>query len=218
MPKVIKKVQPKRPFTKTVRSDKPIYEKNMNRLTKEQERHLLLLSSKGDIKARNKLVEDNLWVLRIFVKKYVLPWWWRGDKQDLYQAGAMGLMKAISKFDLGYDCRLTTLAGYYIRREIFLFAGKEKRQYQDSQDMEEYDIVEEEVEDALHKGLDLEIILCSVDTLDDARLAGIFRLAYQRGLTDQAIGEIYGISKQRVQQLRSTIPDKLSLGKGTTWK
>ena len=212
MAKVIKKQQPQRSHTKTPRSDKPVYPQNRNRLTKEQEKHLLLLSSKGDLKARNRLIEDNLWVLRLFVKRYVLPWWWRGNKEDLYQAGTLGLIKAVEKFDLKYDCRLTTLAGYYIRREIFLFAAKEKRQYENTQDMEDYDIVDEELEEAIHKNLDLEIIRCSVDTLDDARLAGIFRLAYQRGLTDQQIGEIYGISKQRVQQLRSTIHSKLSLG------
>ena len=208
--RVIKKAETQS-WRKTPRSDKPVYAKNINRFTKEQEKHLLLLSSKGDMNARNKLVEDNLWVLRMFVKRYNIPYWWRGDKQDLYQVGSIGIMKAIEKFDLSFDCRLTTLAGYYIRREIFLFATKEKKQYQFASDVDNYDIIDEEPEELLNKGLDLQIISCSVALLDDERLAGIFRLAYERGLTDQQIGEIYDISKQRVQQLRSTIPKKISI-------
>jgi len=208
--RVIKKAETQS-WRKTPHSDKPIYAKNLNRFTKEQEKHLLLLSSKGDMNARNKLVEDNLWVLRMFVKRYNIPHWWRGDKQDLYQVGSIGIMKAIEKFDPSFNCRLTTLAGYYIRREIFLFATREKKQYEFANDVDNYDIIDEEPEELLNKGLDLQIISCSVALLDDARLAGIFRLAYERGLTDQQIGEIYNISKQRVQQLRSTIPKKISI-------
>ena len=79
---------------------------------------LIERSQAGDKEARERLIEENLGLVRHIVKRFV----GRGyDMEDLFQIGCIGLIKAIDKFDLHYDVRFSTYAVPMIQGEIKRF-------------------------------------------------------------------------------------------------
>lgn len=79
---------------------------------------LIERSQAGDKEAREKLIEENLGLVRHIVKRFV----GRGyDMEDLFQIGCIGLMKAIDKFDLRFEVRFSTYAVPMIQGEIKRF-------------------------------------------------------------------------------------------------
>ena len=84
-------------------------------LTEEEERYYLDLAGKGDLEARNVLIERNLRLVAHIVKKYyALP----GDQDDLISIGTIGLMKAVDTFDSDRRARFSTYASRCIENEI----------------------------------------------------------------------------------------------------
>lgn len=72
----------------------------------------------GDKTARDRLVTDNMGLVWSVVKRFA----GRGhEPEDLFQIGSIGLIKAIDKFDLSYDVRLSTYAVPMIVGEIKRF-------------------------------------------------------------------------------------------------
>ncbi|MDD4237805.1 MAG: RNA polymerase sporulation sigma factor SigF [Desulfotomaculaceae bacterium] len=88
-------------------------------LLKDKEMKELLQKAKGgDSYARDKLVNCNLKLVFNLVKRFQN----RGyELEDLFQIGCIGLMKAIDKFDLGYDVKFSTYAVPMIIGEIRRF-------------------------------------------------------------------------------------------------
>lgn len=79
---------------------------------------LIERSQAGDKEAREILIEENLGLVRHIVKRFI----GRGyDPEDLFQIGCIGLIKAIDKFDLQFDVRLSTYAVPMIQGEIKRF-------------------------------------------------------------------------------------------------
>ena len=79
---------------------------------------LIERSQAGDKEARERLIEENLGLVRHIVKRFV----GRGyDMEDLFQIGCIGLIKAIDKFDLHYEVRFSTYAVPMIQGEIKRF-------------------------------------------------------------------------------------------------
>lgn len=79
---------------------------------------LIILAQDGDKKALDDLVDSNIGLVWSIVKKFM----GRGvDTDDLFQLGAMGLVKAIKKFDISYDVKLSTYAVPMICGEIKRF-------------------------------------------------------------------------------------------------
>lgn len=72
----------------------------------------------GDKAARDRLVEENIGLVRHIVKRYQ----GRGyDMEDLFQIGSIGLLKAIDKFDLSFQVCFSTYAVPMIHGEIRRF-------------------------------------------------------------------------------------------------
>lgn len=72
----------------------------------------------GDKGARDQLVNDNLGLVWSIVRRFA----GRGyDLEDLFQIGSIGLMKAIDKFDLSMEVKLSTYAVPLITGEIKRF-------------------------------------------------------------------------------------------------
>lgn len=72
----------------------------------------------GDKAAREKLVEENTGLVWCIVRRFI----GRGlEKEDLFQIGNIGLLKAIDKFDLSYDVKFSTYAVPMISGEIKRF-------------------------------------------------------------------------------------------------
>lgn len=79
---------------------------------------LIERSHHGDKKAREQLVEENMGLIWSIVKRFS----GRGtDMEDLFQIGAMGLIKAIDKFDPSFEVKFSTYAVPMIAGEIKRF-------------------------------------------------------------------------------------------------
>jgi len=79
---------------------------------------LLVLAKSGDSDAMNELIEMNLPLVSSISKKFLN----RGyDYEDIFQIGSIGLVKAISNFDLTYNVKFSTYAVPMIIGEIKRF-------------------------------------------------------------------------------------------------
>ena len=68
---------------------------------------LIRQAKEGNKKAQEILVEENTGLIWSVVKRFQ----GRGyDKEDLFQIGSIGLMKAIDKFDTNYEVKFSTYA------------------------------------------------------------------------------------------------------------
>ena len=84
-------------------------------LTEEEERRYLELAQKGDVEARNVLIERNLRLVAHIMKKYYAQ---TADQEDLISIGTIGLIKGITTFDPGKGARLATYAARCIENAI----------------------------------------------------------------------------------------------------
>ena len=84
-------------------------------LTREEEQYYLDLAAKGDLDARNVLVERNLRLVAHIMKKYYTQ---TADQEDLISIGTIGLMKGIATFDPTKGPRLATYAARCIENAI----------------------------------------------------------------------------------------------------
>lgn len=76
-------------------------------LSAAKEEELLEKSRKGDLDARNKLIEHNLRLVAHIVKKYYKT---GADQDDMISIGTIGLIKAVSTFNAEKGIHLATYA------------------------------------------------------------------------------------------------------------
>ena len=78
----------------------------------------IIEAQNGDEKALNEIVKENYGLIYSVAKRFEN----RGyDMEDIYQIGAMGMIKAIKKFDFSYDVMFSTFIVTYIIGEIRRF-------------------------------------------------------------------------------------------------
>lgn len=84
-----------------------------------EERELFIRAQRGEKEAKEQLFEKNTGLVHHVVKRFAN----RGntDTEDLFQIGAMGLIKAIEKFDIDYGVCFSTYAVPLIMGEIRRF-------------------------------------------------------------------------------------------------
>ena len=97
-------------------------------LTLEEERHYLERAAKGDIQARNVLIERNLRLVAHIMKKYYAQ---TADQEDLISIGTIGLIKGITTFDPSKGARLATYAARCVENEILMYFRSQKKSAQD---------------------------------------------------------------------------------------
>ncbi len=87
-------------------------------LAHEETMELINRAQQGDVRAQETLVSHNLGLVRSVIKRFNN----RGyEKEDLFQLGCIGLIKAINKFDTSFDVRFSTYAVPMILGEIKRF-------------------------------------------------------------------------------------------------
>lgn len=69
----------------------------------------------GDERAKEKIVEENIGLVWSIVHRFKNTYY---DKEDLFQIGCVGLMKAINHFDVSYNVQFSTYAVPIIMGEI----------------------------------------------------------------------------------------------------
>ena len=78
----------------------------------------ILEAQNGDQQALNEIVKENYGLIYSIAKRFEN----RGyEMEDIYQIGAMGMVKAIKKFDFSYDVMFSTFIVTYIIGEIRRF-------------------------------------------------------------------------------------------------
>lgn len=87
-------------------------------LSESKKRELLEQISKGDMQAREELINGNLRLVLSVLQKFLS----RCDSpDDLFQVGVIGLIKAIDNFDLSLDVKFSTYAVPMIMGELRRF-------------------------------------------------------------------------------------------------
>lgn len=84
-------------------------------LTAEEEQFYLERCAKGDLDARNVLVERNLRLVAHIMKKYYTH---AEEQEDLISIGTIGLIKAVNTFRADRGIRLATYASRCIENAI----------------------------------------------------------------------------------------------------
>ena len=84
-------------------------------LTEDEERFYLELAKRGDLDARNILIERNLRLVAHIMKKYYAQ---TADQEDLISIGTIGLIKGINTFDSSKGARLATYAARCVENAI----------------------------------------------------------------------------------------------------
>lgn len=84
-------------------------------LSAQEERYYLERSAKGDMEARNILIERNLRLVAHIMKKYYAQ---TSDQEDLISIGTIGLIKGITTFDVSKGARLATYAARCVENAI----------------------------------------------------------------------------------------------------
>ena len=97
-------------------------------LTAEEEKHYLALSARGDLEARNILIERNLRLVAHIMKKYYAQ---TADQEDLISIGTIGLIKGITTFDVSKGSRLATYAARCVENEILMYFRSQRKSSQD---------------------------------------------------------------------------------------
>ena len=97
-------------------------------LSKEEEDYLCELSEKGDLKARNKLIEHNLRLVVFLAKKYENT---KVDLEDLVSIGSIGLIKGVNTFSKDKNIKLATYCSRCIDNEILMYLRKNKKRKAD---------------------------------------------------------------------------------------
>jgi len=97
-------------------------------LTEEEEEKNLKLMFKGDMKARNTLIEHNLRLVAHIVKKFENT---SEDIDDLISIGTIGLIKAIESYQTNKGTKLATYAARCIENEILMYLRSTKKTRRD---------------------------------------------------------------------------------------
>ncbi|NCB52490.1 MAG: sigma-70 family RNA polymerase sigma factor [Clostridia bacterium] len=93
-------------------------------LTAEEERLYVELWMKGDLEARNVLIEHNLRLVAHIIKKYYTQ---AEDADDLISIGTIGLIKGINTYKPDKGVRLATYASKCTENEILMYFRSQKK-------------------------------------------------------------------------------------------
>ena len=191
----------------------------------EEERALAAAwAERGDVAARNRLIEHNLRLVAHIVKKYFAA---PADQEDLISIGTVGLIKAVSTYRPDKNVRLATYAARCIENEVLMFFRSQKKSAGDlslSDSIESdregnalsiQDVLAEE--DDMFDAVSTAELGAQVRTLVDTALTGreaeIIRLRYGLSggppLTQRETAARLGISRSYISRIEKKALEKL---------
>lgn len=187
-------------------------------LSAKEERECLIKANRGDIEARNKLVEHNLRLVAHIIKKYYSS---QNDQDDLVSIGTIGLIKAINTFDISKNIKLSSYASRCIENEILMHFRNLKKTSQDISlneaiDMDKdgnslslFDVlsVDDDILDNINKKLNLKKIYEYIDSELDSREKQVIILRYglngENPITQREVAEILGVSRSYISRIET---------------
>ena len=193
-------------------------------LTKEEEQYYLAQAAKGDLEARNILVERNLRLVAHIMKKYYTQ---TGDQEDLISIGTIGLIKGIESFDGSKGARLATYAARCVENEILMHFRSQKKSSQDVS-LSDYietgtdgaalslmDVVaqEEDLTETISNREDIRKMLRAVDRVLTDQEKEVILLRYGLGgnapKRQREVAQLTGISRSYVSRIEKRALEKL---------
>lgn len=179
-------------------------------LSAQEESYYLELAAKGDLEARNILIERNLRLVAHIMKKYYAQ---TSDQEDLISIGTIGLIKGISTFDPSKGARLATYAARCVENEILMYFRAQRKS---AQDVSLSDYIETGADGASLSLMDVvgedEDLL---ETFSTKQRVTQVRQAVERYLTDQerqVIQMRYGLNGYRPSRQRE-VADKIGVSR-----
>ena len=169
-------------------------------LSQQEEQYYLELAAKGDLEARNILIERNLRLVAHIMKKYYAQ---TSDQEDLISIGTIGLIKGITTFDPSKGARLATYAARCVENEILMHFRSQKKS---SQDVSLSDYIETGTDGAALSLMD--VVSQDEDLLDQVTNRELIRQmerAVEQVLTEQerlVITMRYGLGGQSPKRQR----------------
>lgn len=147
----------------------------------------------------NKLIEQiikqNRKLVYYVMKRYAVD---EVDKEDLFQEGSIGLLKAVDKYDISIDCKFSTYAIWHIRAYMRRYLDKRIAPYQDVGSLNEPmgEEQQSELQDFIKDDLDIEELI--KDKLYNKELQEVIQ-ANLSDLEQQAIHLYYYLDLNAVQ-------------------
>ena len=195
-------------------------------LDKNEELDLLIKAQKGDLKARNKLIEHNLRLVVFIAKKYETT---LDNLEDIVSIGTIGLIKGINTYKIDKNIRLATYASRCISNEILMYLRKNKKRVSDisfeealtydaeGNELHLEDIISED-EDITYreyeKQTDIEKLKKYLDKLNE-RDKKIMIMRYglynTQEYTQKEVAEILGISQSYISRIEKKVIKKLRI-------
>ena len=193
-------------------------------LSQKEEREYLERAARGDLAARNILIERNLRLVAHIMKKYYAQ---TSDQEDLISIGTIGLIKAIETFDLSKGARLATYAARCVEKEILMYFRSQRKSAgdislsdyletgQDGAALAVQDVVasEEDLFADLAKKEDVRKLRAALETCLTDRERRVIRLRYGLGgirpHRQQEVAAQLGISRSYVSRIEKHALEKL---------
>ena len=194
-------------------------------LRPEEERELVSAwVERGDLEARNTLIEHNLRLVAHIIKKY---WSASADQEDLISIGTVGLIKGVSTYRPDKNVRLATYASRCIENEVLMFFRSQRKS---ASDVSLSDSIESDregnalsIQDVLAEEDDMFDAVSTaelraqarkcVDTVLDAREAEIIRARFGLSggppLTQRETAARLGISRSYISRIEKKALEKL---------
>ena len=193
-------------------------------LSRQEELKYLEEASKGNVEAKNKLIEHNLRLVVYLSKKYEST---KIDLEDLVSIGTIGLIKGINTYKMDKNIKLATYASRCIDNEILMYLRKNKKRNGDvsleeslSYDSEgnelhledilgtDPDLVTKELEDN-----DLKVTLMKEINNLPERDKQIMKLRYglfgEKEITQKELAEKLNISQSYISRIEKKVIKKI---------
>lgn len=195
-------------------------------LTKEEEEHYVELKEKGDLEAKDKLIEHNLRLVVFLAKKYENT---GVDLEDLVSIGSIGLIKAINTFSSNKNIKLATYASRCIDNEILMYLRKNKKIKSevsidqalsldsDGNELHLEDIIgtpKDEITKSIEKEDDRELMIREILSLkprDREIMVLRYGLLGNDEYTQKEVAEKLGISQSYISRIEKKVIRKLKL-------
>ena len=194
-------------------------------LSAKRETELLQkMKQKGDLDARNELIEHNLRLVSHIIKKYYSTY---DEQEDLISIGTIGLIKAIDSFDVDKGIRLATYAARCVENEILMhYRGRKKDSNlisvnepidtdSEGNPLTLIDIIS--TDDTICDDIDLKKksrqLYNFIEAMDSDRDKQIIILRYglynQKEMTQNEIAKALGISRSYVSRIEKRVIEEL---------
>ena len=187
---------------------------------------LVAYREKGDLEARNELIEHNLRLVAHIIKKYYAV---SSDQDDLISIGTIGLIKAVTTFNAEKGARFATYASRCIENEILMYFRARKKTAQDvylydpidtDKDGNALTIVDimadehnilDEIDLSIRSEQLREMIAKRLNQRERELLSLRYGLGGQRPHTQKEVADRLGISRSYVSRIEKKAISKLKL-------